>query len=184
MERSASVRAAAHGWSAPACSGWARLWTWRWRAEMAATGTNGHQVSSLCHGVGAVAIGSQASARWRMHQPCATDHTSQGGQAPHATRCAVLALRPRSHDGRDSLWGTQGGRGVKGQATRRVPALCALGLLAFALRPTYHAPDHRAAARRPSASRPAHRRHGARPGLSPAPMPRHVPLSSVPQAQQ
>lgn len=40
----------------------ARMWTWRWRTEVAAASTNGHQVSSICHSVGAVAIGSQASA--------------------------------------------------------------------------------------------------------------------------
>ena len=36
-------------------------WTWRWRAEVAATCKNGRKVSRICHGVGAVAIGSQAS---------------------------------------------------------------------------------------------------------------------------
>src|SRR5262245_1547261 len=60
------------------------------------------------------------------HQPGTTDTTAQGGQAP----C--------SDDGRDTPWGTQGWRRVEGQATRMVTGLCARGLLAFALRPTYH----------------------------------------------
>jgi hypothetical protein len=67
----------------------ARMWTWRWRTEVAATSTNGHQVSSICHSIGAVAIGSQASAGWHTPQPCTTDYTSQRGQAPRATRCAA-----------------------------------------------------------------------------------------------
>lgn len=68
------------------------------------------------------------------------------------------------------------------QARRMVTALCSLGLVAVSLWPTYHAPDHRAAA--DAILRLAQRRHGARPGRSPAAMARHVPLSSVPQAQQ
>jgi len=95
-----------------------------------------------------------------------------------------VALRPRSDDGCDAPWGTQGCRRVEGQAARMVTGLCARGLLAFALQSTYHG--------RLSAGR------GETPsGVSPSPSPpwgspwaascghaTQVPLSSVPQAPQ
>src|SRR5215831_19150289 len=66
--------------------------------------------------------------------------------------------------------------GSSGMRPRR-PTRIVLGLLAFSPWPTYHAPDHRAAARHQLASRPAQRRHGVRHGLPPAAMPRPVPLA-------